>query len=168
MGAATQQPIEVEIPPRPDLRQSLCHTLLAAGFSLLAVLNPFDTGGAEGAFHSWMMVALGVAVVASWYVLSRRWIKWRSVPAELRAAVQRAPAELRQRAISHLMMALLALLLTAFSFLGRASGPAAGNYTTGELLLFGVGAVVAIAAVAVLVRTLRDLLNLRRADRGQC
>ena len=163
MPAAKQQ-IEIQVPPRPDLRQSLCHTLLAAGFSLLAVLNPFDTGGTEGTFHTWMMIALGLAVLASWYVFSRRWIKWKILPAEVRDAVRRTAAELRQRAISHLMMALLALLLTAFSFLGRATGPAAGNYSGGELLLLGLGGVVAIAAVAVLVRTLRDLLTLRRAD----
>lgn len=163
MVAARPHPIEVELPPRPDVRQSMCHTLLAAGFCLLAVLNPFDTGGAEGAFHRWMMIALGVAVAISWYVLSRRWTRWKAVPAELRSAVRRTPAELRQRAIGHLMMALLALLLTAFSFLGRATGPAAGNYALWELLLLGAGGVVAIAAVAVLVRTLRDLLGLRRA-----
>ena len=36
-----------DLPLRPDLRQSLCHTLLASSFVLLGVLNPFTPGGIE-------------------------------------------------------------------------------------------------------------------------
>lgn len=161
------QPEKVQIPPRPDLRQSLCHTLLAVGFILLGTLNPFVVGTTEASFHSWMMVALGVAVILSWYVFARRWMRWTTVPKEIRAVAVRPVVEIRQRAVSHLMMSLLALLLTGFSFLGLIAVP--GDDPAGALdkLMMGAGGIAAVAAVAILTRTLRDLIALKRMrDKG--
>lgn len=161
------QPEKVQIPPRPDLRQSLCHTLLAVGFILLGSLNPFVVESTEASFHSWMMLALGIAVIFSWYVFARRWMRWSAVPKEIRAVAVRPAVEIRQRAISHLMMSLLALLLTGFSFLGLIAVPHQGQAAMLDKLMMGTGGVAAVAAVAILTRTLRDLIAIRRIhDKG--
>jgi hypothetical protein len=157
------QPEQVHIPPRPDLRQSLCHTLLAVGFIVLGLLNPVVVESTEASFHTWMMVALGVAVVLSWYVFVRRWLRWSTMPREIRAVAVRSVAEIKQRAISHLMMALLALLLTGFSFLGLVAVPDQEGLRWIDVLLMTVGGVTAVGAVAILSRTLRDLIALNRA-----
>jgi hypothetical protein len=159
------EPEKVHIPPRPDLRQSMCHTLLALGFVLLGLLNPFVIGSTEATFHTWMMVALGVAVLFSWYVFVRRWMRWSAVPRQLREAALRSATEIKQRAVSHLMMALLALLLTVFSFLGLMAVPGEGETAIVDKLLLLAGGIAAVAAVAILARTLRDLIAVRRATR---
>jgi hypothetical protein len=161
------QPEKVQIPPRPDLRQSLCHTLLAVGFILLGTLKRFVVEEGETSFHWWMMVALGAFLVLSWYVFARRLIRWNAVPKEIREIAVRSAAELKQRAISHLMMALLALLLTGFSFLGLIAMSSDGSIGAIDKFLMGAGGVAAVAAVAILTRTLRDLMALRRLrDKG--
>jgi len=161
------QPEKVQIPPRPDLRQSLCHTLIVVGFILLGTLNRFVIKDAAPSFHLWMMVALGAFLVASWYVFVRRWLRWSTVPQEIRAVAVRPAAELKQRAVSHLMMALLALMLTGFSFLGVVALPNDGESLVVDKFLLATGGVAAVAAVAILTRTLRDLLALRRMrDKG--
>jgi len=155
----------VEVPPPPDLRQSFSHTLLAAAFILLGVTNPFSPRGTEAAFHSWMMLALAAVVVMSWSFLARRWLRWRRLPAAVRARVVRPLDDLRQRARSHLLMALLALLLSGFALLGRLEllddrGPSAG-----ERLLLVIGGIVGVGAVAVAARCVRDVIALRRSSR---
>jgi predicted membrane protein len=165
---ATDQPAcaaapTVEVPPQPDLRQSFSHTLLAAAFILLGVTNPFAPRGVEAAFHSWMMWALVVVVTFSWSFLVRRWLRWRRLPAPLRARVVRSPEDLRQRAVSHVLMALLSLLLSGFALLGRLEVLGDDGPSAGERLLLGAGGVVGIGAVAVVARCVRDLLALRRS-----
>ena len=75
-----------DLPIRPDLRQALCHTLLAAAFVLVGILNPFAAGAVETRFHGWMMVVLVLAVVLSWWVMIRRWRKWIGLPPQVRLA----------------------------------------------------------------------------------
>ena len=161
------QPEKVHIPPRPDLRQSLCHTLLVVGFVLLGTLKRFVIEDSETTFHWWMMVALGAFLVFSWYVFARRLIRWNAVPKPIREIAVRPAAELKQRAISHLMRALLALLLTGFSFLGLMAMSEEGGTGALDKFLMATGGIAAVAAVAILTRTLRDLLVLRRlGDKG--
>lgn len=153
------------LPAIPDLRQSMCHTLMAAGFVLLNLQNPSVVGGLEGTFHFWMMFALGVVVILSWYFFTRRFRAWRAVPSEIRARVTRPPRDLKNRAVSHLLMSLLAVMLTALGYLGQlAVSPDGGRDLMGNLLL-GAGAIVGVAAVAIFVRTVRDIIASRRALR---
>lgn len=168
--SATEQPAcddasTVEVPPQPDLRQSFSHTLLAAAFILLGVTNPFSPRGTEAAFHSWMMVALAVVVAMSWSFLVCRWMRWRRLPAVIRARVVRSPEDLRQRAVSHLLLALLALLLSGFALLGRLEVLDEDGPSAGERILLILGGIVGVGAVAVATRCIRDLLALHRASR---
>jgi hypothetical protein len=151
-----------EIPAQPDLRQSFSHTLLAAAFILLGVTNPFSPRGAEARFHSWMMWALAVVVALSWSFLVRRWLRWRRLPAEIRARIVRPVEDLRQRAVSHALMALLALLLSGFALLGRLEVLGEADPTAGERLVLCFGGLIGVGAVAVAARCARDFLLLRQ------
>ena len=134
---------------------------------MLGTLKRFVVDDDETSFHWWMMVALGAFLVLSWYVFVRRLLRWNAVPKEIREVAIRSAAELKQRAISHLMMALLALLLTGFAFLGLIAMSRDGEIGSIDKLLMGAGGVAAVAAVAILTRTLRDLMALRRLrDKG--
>jgi len=157
--------LEIQVPPRPDVRASLCHTLLASGFILLGVQNPFAEGGSGPAFHSWMMGALAVVVAHSWWMVARRLLSWRALPEEIRARASRGPADVRQRALNHLTMALLALLLTAFSFLGRIAAPEVRYDEVADTALLSVGIVTAACAVAAIASAFRDLTHQRGARR---
>jgi hypothetical protein len=161
------EPEKVQIPPRPDLRQSLCHTLLVVGFVLLGTLRRFVIEDSETGFHWWMVAALAAFLVFSWYVFARRMVRWKAVPKAIREIAIRPAAELKQRAISHLMMALLALLLTGFSFLGLMAMSDDSESGTLDKFLMVAGGVAAVASVAILTRTLRDLMALKRLrDKG--
>ncbi len=154
-----------EVPPQPDLRQSFSHTLLAAAFILLGVTNPFARQGTEASFHTWMMAALAVVVALSWSFLVRRWLQWRRLPEGIRARVVRSLEDLRQRAVSHVLMALLALLLSGFALLGRLEVLGDGAPSASERLLLGFGGLVGVGAVAVAARCARDFLALGRVSR---
>lgn len=151
-----------DLPPRPDLRQSLCHTLLASAFVLLGVFNPFARG-TEAAFHSWMMLVLAAVVALSWFYLALRWRRWIRVPPELRERSVRSAEELRQRAVSHLLMGLLALLLTGFSLVGTLKSEQLGvERAGGRGWLPWVAALVGLGSLAVLAAAARDLLGRRK------
>jgi len=154
---------DANLPAIPDLRQSICHTLMAAGFVILNLQNPFVSGGLERSFHTWMMVALAVAVVFSWYFFYRRLRAWRSVPQEVRARVTRRPRDLRQRAVSHLLMSLLAMMLTALGYLGRLAIFTEEDGALLDRLILAFGGVVGVLAVAIFARTVRDIMATRRA-----
>ncbi len=153
------------MPAIPDLRQSMCHSLMAAGFITLNLQNPFVVSGLEDTFHTWMMVALAIVVVLSWYFFARRLRAWRAVPSEMRARVTRRPRDLRQRAISHLLMSLLAIMLTALGYLGTLAVPHEGERTLMDTLLLCAGGVVGVLAVAILAGTVRDIIAAQKAAR---
>ncbi len=154
-----------EFPLLPDLRQSLCHTLLAAAFVLVGMLNPFAGDGTEASFHWWMMVVLAISVVMSWgYVLSRR-RAWRGTPGQVKAAQILEARQNKDRARSHALMAALSMMLTVFAFLGRAVIPDMHQSLLSEIL-FCTAAAVAVLSTTVLCSAIRDLLFQRRQRRG--
>ena len=150
-----------EVPPPPDLRQSICHTLMASGFVLLVIQNPFSVGTLEGTFHTWIMLALLFVVMLSWYFFSRRLRTWKKVPSSVRARATRRPRDLRQRAISHLLMSLLALTLTALGYLASLAVPSSQNETIASYIVVGMSGLVGVLSVATFTRTIRDLLSAR-------
>ncbi len=156
--------MEMDVPPRPDLRQSLCHTLLASAFVLLGVLNPF-AGGTEAQFHWWMMVILVIAVAASWSYVTRRWLAWRELPQEIKVVQARAARYDSERAKSHLLMSALALLLTGFAFLGRAVIPDMSESLFLEALFY-TAAFIALVSTTVFSRAVRDLFTQCRRIRN--
>jgi Na+/pantothenate symporter len=149
------------LPARPDLRQSICHTLLAAAFILVGILNPFSNKGVEASFHAWMMLALIVVVVFSWYFLVRSWLRWRTVPQKIQAIQIQKVNRKRGRARSHALMSSLSILLASFAFLGRAAIPE-GEATLIDEALFYTGAVIVIAGTAVLAQALRNLIAINK------
>lgn len=153
---------ERDIPSPPDLRQSLCHTLMALGFFMLNKLGPYAPGKSESQFHYWIVLALGVVVVLSWYFFVKRLKAWRQVPSELKARFTRQPSELKQRAISHLLMSLLALTLTALAFLPYTFYADFESLKLKDFFIISAGAFVGIISVAVLSRTVRDLITVRQ------
>ncbi len=157
-----QRDSDQELLPRPDLRQSLCHTMLASAFVLLGVFNPFARG-TEAVFHSWMMVVLAVVVALSWVHLAHRLERWRGMPPELRERSARSAEELRQRAVSHLLMGLLALLLTGFSLVGTLKREQLGlERAEGREWLPWVAALVGAGSLAILAAAARDLLERKK------
>ncbi len=150
-----------EIPPPPDLRQSICHTLMASGFVLLVVQNPFSVSNLEGTFHTWIVLALLLVVLLSWYFFSRRLSTWKKVPLSVRARATRRPRDLRQRAISHLLMSLLALTLTALGYLASLAVPSSQDETMMQYVIVGTSGLVGVLSVAIFARTVRDLLSAR-------
>ena len=144
-----------DIPIRPDLRQSLCHTLLAAAFVIVGIVNPFAGGSIETELHGWMMVVLLIVVVLSWLVMVRRWRRWVGLPEQIKL-VQNEGARLdRSRAKSHALMSALALMLTVFAFIGRAVIPHVSGSLTDELLFY-TSVAVAVVSTVVLTRSIRD------------
>jgi len=157
--------MEDDFPLLPDLRQSLCHTLLAAAFVLVGMLNPFAGDDTEAGFHWWMMVVLAVSAVISWgYVLSR-WRAWRGTPGQVKVAQILEARQNKDRARSHALMAALAMMLTVFAFLGRAVMPDMHKSLLSEILFY-TAAVVAVLSTTVLSGAIRDLLFQRRQRRG--
>ena len=150
-----------EVPPPPDLRQSICHTLMASGFVLLVIQNPFSVGSLEDTFHTWTILALLLVVMFSWYFFSRRLRTWKKVPSSVRARATRRPRDLKQRAISHLLMSLLALTLTALGYLASLAVPPSQNETIVNYIIVGTSGLVGVLSVATFTRTIRDLLSAR-------
>ena len=150
MKSASPSPIS------PDLRQALCHTLLAVAFILLGVKNPFALGDGPVQFRSWMIVLMGGVVAISWGFVMARWFSWHRLPDDKRA--QGAVERTRGRALNHAMISALALMLTVFSFLGLILGIDEGN--NDSLLHFGMG--VAAICLIVLGVSVRDVLSLSK------
>jgi len=163
MSLGTASRDDKPLPLIPDLRQSMCHTLMAAGFVLLNLLNPTVVSDPRGSFHQWMMLALAIVVVLSWYFFSRRLRAWRAVPAEIRARVTRRPRDLKQRAVSHLLMSLLAIGLTSLGTLVHLITSGEEAKSAAEVVLLGLGALVGVAAVAIFAGTVRDIIASRGA-----
>jgi len=149
------------LPVMPDLRQSICHTLLAAAFILVGVLNPFAGQGVQASFHAWMMVALLLVVALSWYFLFRAWNRWRNASDKVRAIQVLKVNRKRGRARSHALMSALSILLASFAFLGRATVPE-GEATLLDEALFVTGALIVIGGTAVLAQSLRNLIAIHR------
>jgi hypothetical protein len=158
--------MENQLPLRPDLRQSLCHTLLAASFVLVGVLNPFTSGDAEARFHMWMMAVLVAAVIVSWWVMIRRWLKWIILPEEIRTVQNHGARFDLGRAGSHALMSALALLLTLFAFLGRAVIPD-GEEDLFDEILFCMATAIALVSTAVLSGSIRDLFFQARHSKNK-
>ena len=150
------------LPSPPDIRQSVCHTLMAAGFVFLNLLNPINSEESQSALHSWTITALVFVVFISWIFFTRRLRAWRAVPTEIRMRVTRRPQDLKQRAVSHLIMSLLAVLLTAFALYAGIEVPTDRfSETVNNTLLVTVSA-VGVLAMAVLARTVRELITIRK------
>ncbi|MCP4604099.1 MAG: hypothetical protein GY847_26850 [Proteobacteria bacterium] len=155
-----------DYPQRPDLRQSLSHTLLAAAFVLLGILNPFAGNDAETRFHWWMMVVLAVTVALSWYFAITRWLNWRSLPANIKTAQAQMARYDRGRAKNHALMSALALLLTVFAFLGHATMPEITRSLLDEIL-FCIASAVAVVSTAVFSASIRDILAQHKHGRNE-
>ncbi len=154
------------LPRRPDLRQSLSHTLLASAFVLVGILNPFASDGAEAEFHWWMMVVLAVTVVLSWYFVIRRWLGWRSLPIKIKVVQAQIARYDRDRARSHALMSALALLLTMFAFLSRAVEPDTGRSSV-DNILFYIACTVTVLSAGTLSGSIRDILAQHRQTRAE-
>ena len=149
------------LPPFPDLRQTLCHTLLAAAFALLWVFNPISGKSVEHKLPLWVMVFIVGFAISSWVVVLRARSAWLRAPSHLRLAQSQTAALDKNRAQSHGLMAALSLLLTGFAFLAGAFIP---EITEGVLnrILFGAAVLVATLSAAVLTRAVRDLFIQRK------
>ncbi len=134
---------------------------MASGFVLLVIQNPFFVGNLEGTFHTWIILALLFVVMLSWYFFSRRLRTWKKVPSSVRARATRPPRDLKQRAISHLLMSLLALALTALGYLASLAVPSSQNETVVNYIIVGTSGLVGVLSVAIFTRTVRDLLSAR-------
>lgn len=145
----------------PDLRQTLCHTLLAAAFALLWVFNPLGGKSREQLLPLWVMVFIVGFAATSWVVVLRSRSAWLKAPSHLRKRQAQAAALDKNRAQSHGLMSALSLLLTGFAFLAGAFIP---EVTEGlfNRILFGCALVVAMLSAAVLTRAVRDLIVQRR------
>jgi hypothetical protein len=142
----------------PDLRQSICHTLVAAGFILANLQNPVEAKAEGPGFHLVFMLILAVAVVFSWLFFYRRFSDWKKIPSDIRSRATQSPAALKNRAVSHLLMALLAFGLTALGYIGKFSSldnPTVLAVIGNGYLLIDI--IVAVFSLTILVQTLRDL-----------
>ena len=162
MSNKAQTVEERDMPNPPDLRQSLCHTVMAMGFFMLYKLNPATHGDTETAFYFWLVLAVAFVALFSWYSFGRRLKAWRRVPSSIRSRFIRRPADLKQRAVTHLLISLLALTLTALAFSPYALHSDLEGLAVTDIILMICGAIVGIVSVAILSRTVRDLLAVRR------
>lgn len=141
----------------PDLRQSICHTALAAGFLLLNIQNPYKL---ENLMYLVIMCAMPVVAVISWVFFSKRLKVWKKFPAETRNRITRTPVALKNRAFSHMLMSLLAAGLTALGYIGHLISPLHSHYNmTIEIIILTIDAIIGVIAIAVLTRTVRDLVT---------
>lgn len=161
MPTETEQAAEPVAAPFPDLRQSLCHTLLAAAFVLLGVLNPFAGSDGGVRLHWWVMGLLVIFALISWFFAAKTWVAWQKTPRRVRLLQIEAARLDRNRAQSHGLMSALSLLLTGFAFLGGAFIP---EITEGTLnrILFGFAVLIAVLSAAILTRVIRDWLIRRK------
>lgn len=142
----------------PDLRGSLCHTIMAAGFFLINVQNPYRRHFIEDKLELFVMMAIPIAIGFSWYNFYKRFSQWRKTPLEVRNRLTRSPESLRNRAVSHLLMALLAAGLTALGYIGHIVEHAEVNPGMADNVFLGLDALVGIIAIATVSRTIRDLM----------
>ena len=152
------------LPPSPDIRQSLCHTVVAAGFFLINLQNPFSKNAAEDVFHLAVMVVLPLVFFFSWYFFYTRLKAWKKIPVDIRNRITRTPLALKNRAVSHMLMALLAAGLTALGYLGHLFSPPEQTQQLIPNILLAADSLVGILAIAILARTIRDLLTTSRAQ----
>ena len=148
----------------PDIRLSICHTALAAGFLLLNIQNPYKL---ENVMYMIIMCAMPVVAVFSWYFFVKRLKIWKKIPSELRNRVTRPPTVLKNRAFSHMLMSLLAACLTALGYIGHLISPIETQYGRFvEVIVLTFDALVGIVSIAVLSRTIRDLVTFFSAQRS--
>ncbi len=167
MSNKAQTVEERDMPNPPDLRQSLCHTLLAMGFFMLYKLGPSAGGDSDTSFYLGIVLALVFVALFSWYSFGRRLKTWRRVPSSVRSRFTRRPTELKQRAITHLLISLLALTLTALAFSPYALRSDFEGLSAMDITMIICGAIIGIVSVAILSRTVRDLLAVRRFNQQQ-
>ena len=148
----------------PDIRLSICHTALAAGFLLLNIQNPYKL---ENVMYLIIMCAMPVVAVFSWYFFFKRLKIWKRIPADTRNRVIRSPAALKNRAFSHMLMSLLAASLTALGYIGHLIAPLEQQYGRFvEIVVLSFDALIGVVAIAVLSRTIRDLVAFFSAQRS--
>ena len=148
----------------PDIRLSICHTILAAGFLLLNIQNPYKV---ENVLFLVIMLLMPVVAVFSWYFFFKRLKVWKKIPPDLRNRVTRTPGVLKNRAFSHLLMSLLAACLTALGYIGHLISPIESRYNQiVEILILSLDGLIGVTAIAVLSRTIRDLLTFFSAQRS--
>ncbi|MBN2719403.1 MAG: hypothetical protein JXX14_26365 [Deltaproteobacteria bacterium] len=114
-----------------------------------------------------IMCAMPFVAAFSWYVFFKRLKIWKRIPSEIRSRIIRPPAVLKNRAFSHMLMSLLSACLTALGYIGQLISPMEKQY--GRFLEFTVltfDALIGIISIAVLTRTIRDLLIFFTAQRS--
>ena len=148
----------------PDIRQSICHTLIAVAFGLIHVQNPVKEALRNNILSLVVLAALPIAVGISWQFFIRRLSAWKALPQETRSRLTRTPGSLRTRAISHLLMALLAAALTAIRYIGHLVSPLESSYgVVGAWIILAADALVGVLSVAVAASSVRDLISYLRA-----
>ncbi|MBN2527720.1 MAG: hypothetical protein JXR76_15115 [Deltaproteobacteria bacterium] len=114
-----------------------------------------------------IMCAMPVVAVISWYFFVKRVKLWKRIPQDIRNRVTRTPAALKNRAFSHMLMSLLAASLTALGYIGHLIAPLEKQYNRIiEILILSLDALVGVIAIAILARTIRDLLTFFSAQRS--
>ncbi len=160
----TERTSASEIHPRPDVRQSIVYTLLAASFVSLLLRNRDGKVDWMDQFHFWAAAGLGVLVLFSWYLVVRKWLRWKKQASDIKAAQGLSASLDRPRATSHALLSLLTVLLSVFAFLEHAVTPL-GQETKADNVMFYTGAIIAVGGAAILSRSVRDLLRQRRVSK---
>lgn len=151
----------------PDIRQSICHTSLAAGFILLNIQNPYKERLFESIIYLLIMSAMPVVAFISWTFFFKRLKMWKRFPVETRNRITRTPVALKNRAFSHLLMSLLSACLTALGYIGHLISPLHSHYNQFiEYIVLSFDALIGTIAIAVLSSTVRDFISYFRASRS--
>lgn len=115
-------------------------------------------------FHFWAATGLGALVTFSWYLVVRKWLRWKKQAGDIKSAQGLSASLDKPRATSHALLALLTVLLSVFTFLEHAVTPEAEE-TMADTLMFFTGAFIAVGGAAILSRSVRDLFRQRRVSK---
>jgi|GEM_PF-4571813 len=141
----------------PDLRASICHTSMAAGFLLINLQNPYRVPLHETKVELLVMMSLPVIVFLSWSMFVRRFRNWQRLTTEQQQRITRTPKSLLNRAVTHLLMALLATGLTLLGYVGHVVGAALHEPGPYETTLLVADVLVAIVAITAAFRAITDI-----------
>ena len=151
----------------PDIRQSLAHTILAFGFVLINVQNPFK----EHIFDNWMnavvLISMPIAAIISWVLFAKRLKVWKNLPQDIRSRITKTPELLKNRAVTHMLISLLAAGLAAIGYIGHLVSPLQNHFGDGLTnAILSADAVVGVISISILSSTVRDLVSFFKNTSG--
>ncbi|MBN2802272.1 MAG: hypothetical protein JXR91_04170 [Deltaproteobacteria bacterium] len=143
----------------PDIRQSMAHTALAFGFVLINLQNPYKDQLLDNWINAVVFFAMPIAAIISWVLFFIRLGVWKKIPLNTRAVITKTPETLKNRAISHLLISLLASGLTAIGYIGHLISPVYNhfNVVTGKIIIYS-DIFAGIVSIAIISSSVRDII----------